>query len=404
MRTPMRSAISVIYLIILFAGVTTAQWENISSGIGNRPVYSLYNNSSYIYAGSSNHGIYLSSDNGTSWSPAGVNYFNITYAMTEFGGYLYAACELGVWRTSNNGAYWSYTSLNNTTMYSLASNQSRVFVGSHNSGLFYSAGGTGWFISQLNTQSVKALAVNGNFLLAGCGNSAGIFISTNNGTNWFSSSLNYKSVYSLTLNGNIAFAGTGSGVYTSTDSGYTWTQTSLNNELVYSLAVSGSNVFAGTELHGVYVSEDNGVSWTQRNEGLGNITIHALRIANNYLFAGASANGVYRRQIGNLVGVTNLSNETANKYSLSQNYPNPFNPATNIKFDIPKQSNVVIKVFDITGKQVSEILNSVNEPGKYTIEFDASKLASGVYFYELLAASTTNEDVFKDVKKMVVAK
>jgi hypothetical protein len=113
---------------------------------------------------------------------------------------------------------------------------------------------------------------------------------------------------------------------------------------------------------------------------------------------------VYRRQIGNLVGVTNLSNETANKYSLSQNYPNPFNPATNIKFDIPKQSNVVIKVFDITGKQVSEILNSVNEPGKYTIEFDASKLASGVYFYELLAASTTNEDVFKDVKKMVVAK
>ncbi len=404
MRIQIGSVLSIVFLIIFSLQVTTAQWENVSTGIGNRPVYSLYNNSSYVYAGSSNHGIYLSSDNGTNWSPAGVNYFNITYAVTEFGGYLYAACELGVWRTSNNGAYWSYTSLNNTTMYSLASNQSRVFVGSHNSGLFYSAGGTGWFISQLNTQSVKALAVNGNFLLAGCGNSAGVFISTNNGTNWFSSSLNYKSVYSLTLNGNIAFAGTGSGVYYSSDSGYTWTQTSLNNELVYSLAVSGSYVFAGTELHGVYVSEDNGVTWIQRNEGLGNITIHALRIANNYLFAGASANGVYRRQIGNLVGVTPLSNATANEFSLTQNYPNPFNPVTNITYDIPKRSNVVLRVFDVTGKQVSEILNTVNDPGKYMLDFDASKLASGVYFYVLAATSESGVMLFKEVKKMAVVK
>ena len=169
-------------------------------------------------------------------------------------------------------------------------------------------------------------------------------------------------------------------------------------------AVSGSNVFAGTELHGVYVSEDNGVSWSQRNEGLGNTTIHSLRIANNYLFAGASANGVYRRQIGNLVSVTPQSNETAEKFSLSQNYPNPFNPVTNITYDIPKRSNVVLRVFDVSGKQVSEILNGLSDPGKYTVSFDATKLASGVYFYELLAASTANGDIFKDVKKMVVVK
>lgn len=398
MRTQIRSVLSIIILIILFAQAANAQWENVSTGIGNRPVYSLYNNSNYIYAGSSNHGIYLSSDNGTNWSPAGVNYFNITYAMTEFGGYLYAACELGVWRTSNNGAYWSYTSLNNTTMYSLASNQSRVFVGSHNSGLFHSAGGTGWFISQLNTQSVKALAVNGNFLLAGCGNSEGVFISTNNGTNWFSSSLNYKSVYSLALNGNTAFAGTGSGVYISTDSGYTWTQTSLNNELVYSLAVSGSNIFAGTELHGVYVSEDNGVSWTQRNEGLGNITIHSLRIANNYLFAGASANGVYRKQIGNLVGLIQESNEMPENTSLYQNYPNPFNPSTNISFSLPKQGRVKLAIFDGTGREVSQIVNEDLSAGNYTYSYNAANLASGVYFYKL----SVNDYV--SVKKMTLIK
>lgn len=390
-----------VFIILLFvsaAGISKAQWENISAGIGNRPVYSLYNNSNYIYAGSSNHGIYLSSDYGTNWSPAGVNYFNITYAITEFGGYLYAGCELGVWRTSNNGAYWSYTSLNNTTMYSLASNQSRVFVGSHNSGLFYSAGGTGWFISQLNTQSVKAIAINGNFLLAGCGNAAGVFLSTNNGSNWISSSLNNKSVYSLTLNGNMAFAGTGSGVYVSTDSGYTWTQSSLNYELVYSLTVNGNNVFAGTELHGIYVSENNGTSWTQKNEGLGDITIHSLRLVNNFIFAGASVNGVYRRQIGDLVGVTSSAGEIPNKFTLSQNYPNPFNPSTTIKFGLKKQGMVNIAIFDITGRKVKELINDEMKAGSHEVTWNAVDYSSGAYFYTI---TTPN---FRETKKMLLIK
>ena len=318
--------------------------------------------------------------------------------MTEFGGYLYAACELGVWRTSNNGSYWSYTSLNNTTMYSLASNQSRVFVGSHNSGLFYSAGGTGWFISQLNTQSVKALAVNGNFLLAGCGNAEGVFLSTNNGTNWISSSLNNKSVYSLSLNGNMAFAGTGSGVYISTDSGYTWTQSSLNNELVYSLAVSGNSVFAGTELNGIYVSEDNGISWTQRNEGLGNITIHSLRVVNNFVFAGASVNGVYRRLISNIVGVTPLSNQSPAEFSLSQNYPNPFNPSTTIKFSMANQDNVRLTIFNAMGQIVKTLVNKNFNPGNYEIKWDASGQSSGVYFYTISTSS------FSETRKMLMIK
>ncbi len=393
----------ILFLIIFLAfvlmiGDSSAQWENISTGLGNRPVFSLYNNVNYIYAGSSNHGIYLSSNNGTNWSPAGVNYFNITYAMTEFGGYLYAACELGVWRTSNNGAYWSYTSLNNTTMYSLASNQSRVFVGSHNSGLFYSSGGTGWFISSLSATSVKALAIDGNFLVAGCGNAAGVYISTNNGNNWSSTTLNNKTVYSLAMNGDNIYAGTGSGVYYSTDRGTTWTHSSLNNELVYALAVDGSSVFAGTELHGIYISDNGGISWIQRNEGLGNITIHSLRVVNNFIFAGASANGVYRRQIGDLVGLSSSSSQIPNEISLSQNFPNPFNPTTTIKFGLNKQGAVNISIYDVTGKRVEELLNDEMKAGTYEVNWNASNYSSGTYFYTITA-----ED-FRETKKMLLIK
>lgn len=385
-------------LLLLNGGNTFGQWENVSAGIGNRPVYSLYDNSTYIYAGSSNHGIYLSSNNGTSWSSAGINYFNITYAMTEFGGYLYAATELGVWRTSNNGAYWIVTSLNNTTMYSLASNSSRVFVGSHNSGLFYSSGGQGWFISSLSATSVKSLVINGDFIAAGCGNSAGVYISTNNGANWSQTALNNKSVYSMAMNGNNIFAGTGSGVYRSTDLGTTWVQTSLNNELVYSLAVSGSSVFAGTELHGVFVSENNGTTWVQKNEGLLDLTIHSLRIVNNFLFAGASANAVYRRTLGTLVNILPGSGQIPLKTTLSQNYPNPFNPATNISFSLKDRESVRLKIYNSTGQMVADLVNDSFGPGRYEVRWDASGYSSGVYFYTIVTSS------FSETKRMLLVK
>jgi len=387
-----------VILLLLSAGNVSAQWENVSDGIGNRPVYSLYNNSSYIYAGSANHAIYLSSNNGTNWSPAGLNYFNITYAMTEFGGYLYAATELGVWRTSNNGAYWIVTSLNNTTMYSLASNTSRVFVGSHNSGLYYSSGGQGWFISSLTATSIKSLVINGEFIAAGCGNSAGVYISTNNGANWSQTALNNKSVYSMAMTGNNIFAGTGSGVYRSTDLGTTWVQTSLNNELVYSLAVSGSSVFAGTELHGVYVSENNGTTWVQKNEGLLDLTIHSLRIVNNFLFAGASANAVYRRPLGTLVNVLSQSGQIPEKSSLSQNYPNPFNPATKIAFSVTDHENVRLSIYNSAGQMVTVLVNDNFGPGNYEVKWDASGYSSGVYFCSIITSS------FAETRRMLLVK
>ena len=110
---------------------------------------------------------------------------------------------------------------------------------------------------------------------------------------------------------------------------------------------------------------------------------------------------------GTVPGTTGISvnnNELPKVFALRQNYPNPFNPVTNIKFDIPKRSNVVLRVFDVTGKQVSEIYNGLSDPGVYTADFDAVKLASGVYYYEITANTPNGGVVFKDVKKMVVVK
>jgi hypothetical protein len=86
------------------------------------------------------------------------------------------------------------------------------------------------------------------------------------------------------------------------------------------------------------------------------------------------------------------------EYSLSQNYPNPFNPVTKINFAIPKQGFVSIKVFDILGREVSKLVSEVKAPGNYSVDFDASALSSGIYFYRL------ESNGFTDIKRMVLVK
>lgn len=103
-------------------------------------------------------------------------------------------------------------------------------------------------------------------------------------------------------------------------------------------------------------------------------------------------------------GVTSTNNELPIVFALQQNYPNPFNPVTNIRFDIPKRSFVTLRVYDVTGKGVSEIYSGLSDPGKYTADFDASRLASGVYYYEITASSENGGVIFKDVRKMVLVK
>jgi len=90
--------------------------------------------------------------------------------------------------------------------------------------------------------------------------------------------------------------------------------------------------------------------------------------------------------------------EIPNYYSLAQNYPNPFNPSTQIKYSVPKAVNVSIKVFDVLGKEVATLVNETKQPGFYTVDFNASGFASGIYFYRIDAGE------FSAIKKMVLIK
>jgi hypothetical protein len=102
--------------------------------------------------------------------------------------------------------------------------------------------------------------------------------------------------------------------------------------------------------------------------------------------------------------VKNISAEVPDKYQLYQNYPNPFNPVTKIKFDIPSHyplhrgTSIVLKVYDLLGREVAILVNEKLQPGTYEVTFDGSRLASGIYFYRL------QTDSYTETKRMTLVK
>lgn len=114
--------------------------------------------------------------------------------------------------------------------------------------------------------------------------------------------------------------------------------------------------------------------------------------------------GIYAQNInsngslGNLTGINLNQYETPDRYFLSQNYPNPFNPKTIISYQLSMYSDVTLKVFDVTGNEVTTLINESQNTGTYSVEFDGSNFPSGVYIYKLTAGGS------EAVRRMILIK
>ncbi len=103
-----------------------------------------------------------------------------------------------------------------------------------------------------------------------------------------------------------------------------------------------------------------------------------------------------------LVGITPLTT-VAENFSLSQNYPNPFNPSTKINFSIPERGFVTLKIYDMLGKEVKELVSGDYSRGVYAVDFAANGLSSGAYIYSI-EVSSENGKIYKDTKKLTLVK
>ncbi|HED07118.1 MAG TPA: T9SS type A sorting domain-containing protein [Ignavibacteria bacterium] len=128
-----------------------------------------------------------------------------------------------------------------------------------------------------------------------------------------------------------------------------------------------------------------------------NTSVYSLAVSGSNLFAGTGNGGVWRRPLSEIItDVENDRNNLPTNFALEQNYPNPFNPSTTIKYDLPKEGFVTLKVYDMLGREVATLVNKEQSAGRYIITFDASGLASGIYFYRISAGK------FLQTKKLIL--
>lgn len=133
-------------------------------------------------------------------------------------------------------------------------------------------------------------------------------------------------------------------------------------------------------------------------------SVLAISISGENIYAGGSCSGDYTYRLKQIDknGNYKYSPEiqvtlgSPKGYNISQNYPNPFNPSTKIKYSIPASEKVLIKVFDVLGREVTTLLNEYKESGTYEIEFNARNLSSGLYFYKLTSGN------YSETKKTIL--
>jgi photosystem II stability/assembly factor-like uncharacterized protein len=396
-------------LILFFASKIKADWTFTNgplTGNGN----TIYTVGETVYAGTDS-GAYRSTDNGNNWILINNGFTGSTQGVR---GFAHTDQKLwcvnyytGVYFSSNNGEEWikEFGNWNNQNNVIAANNQ---YTFRNISAWVYwtTNNGTNWIsMNQGNYPSwSNSLLINGNLLFAT--NYSGFHWALLGGNSWTRENGNLSGdaieINKLSYSNNKIYIATQAGIWASTNLGFNWTNLNLSLSTVgiKTLSVLEQNIFIGTS-NNLYLSTNDGGSWSSIYQGLPSPTT-ITSIANNstHAFVIIDNGSVYSRPLSDLgiVGIQNISSQVPDNFNLSQNYPNPFNPTTNINFTVPKSGNVKMTVYDINGREISELVNQVMTPGSYKVDFVGSSLSSGIYYYTMTSGD------FIETKKMMLVK
>jgi photosystem II stability/assembly factor-like uncharacterized protein len=387
----MKKLMLLLFLIIFNSYLTTAQWQQ--TNVPHNFCHALAVNESNIFAGT-NNGIFLSSNNGSSWAAAnnGLTNTDVTSFAISGANIFAGTAGGGVFLSNNNGSSWTAINIGliDSVVISLAVSGPNIFAGTWHSGVFLSTNnGSSWTAvnNGLTHSDIYSLSVSGPNILAGAG-SGGVFLSTNNGSNWTAVGFfcdlmgDTVGVISLATVGQNIFAGTnGCGMFFSSNNGSSWT--AINNGLINnytggpiyvipSLITNGTNIFAGT-FSGVYLSQNNGSSWTAVNDGFNThfdwIGIESLIISESKIIAGTDTVGVWMRELSEIIGINEIGQN--NSFSL---YPNPITSFSTLRINTTIKNGEVI-VYDMLGKEI--IKKPINDD---KVELEKGNIESGIYF------------------------
>jgi len=436
-------------------------WSLVPFNFGAQVYCFARPSASVWYAATGNNKVFKSTDGGLTFKSLTLPvtgttqvYWDMAFSGTDTG---YVAGATGkLLKTTDGGNTWTLltTNVGTNTIYKVKIAGNAVFIAGIGAKLSKSTdGGTTWTALTPN--------IPGTFFTLGfrnanigyvAGSNVGVARTTDGGTTWAALTLpstlkSSASIWSVTFgdSSTVWMTSVNGDVVYSKDEGLTWTAAKkpTSNSLFASAAVNGDLWLAGNggaiikgysnpsvpvELTSFTASVSKTkvvLNWktaTEKNNSgfeverkLGNADWQKIGFVygngtssevKNYTYTDnlVAQNASYRLKQIDFDGTYTYSATVAvnssvpNKFALQQNYPNPFNPATTISFQVGKSSKVTLKIYNVLGSEVATLVDEVKEAGSYTVQFDAARLASGVYYYTLKSGS------FSDTKKMLLLK
>lgn len=378
-------------------GGDDTNWELVGNFDATEIVWSMTtDNNGNSYIGTVGGNIYkIDGNNERTLINPDMNVGWIWALYVDAQGKVYAGTEQGIFRSNNSYSTWTQK-LAGTDVRALTFADNKLYIGTWGGGVYklnFGSENLTAINNGLDILSVHSLIADSKDDLYAGTMGGGVY--KYDGSAWTKLAVGYDFIWSLAITSDdkIVAATYGDGVYGSFDFGATWQKLNngLNAPFVYSVSVDqDDNIYASTWAGGVYKLDlSNKSTNTWKPVGMGGYGVSSIMFNNSegVMYAGTRDGQLFKKD-NSLTGLEENS-ELPTEFELAQNYPNPFNPATKIEFSIPKAGSYNLTVYNILGQEVRTLVNGEFQPGKYTVDFNASDLASGIYIYRFIGQNVT---------------
>lgn len=342
-----------------------------------------------IYVGTENSRLYSVNgiDGSINWNYLTGGSITSSASLSNNGDIYFGSSDKKFYSIGRTGSLnWSYATNGSIHSSPAIDTVGRIYFGSTDGKMysFNSDGSLNWsFQTNGPIFSSPVIDLRGN-IYVGSGDSSLYAIDVNGNEIWkYNTSSSVNGNPSLTSGGNVIFGCDDGKIYSLSENGeLNWSyKTDLSVESA-PLITSNGRIYIGSSDKSIYGFID-----PNESEGLYNHQWPTFQKDNERT----------GYQQTNITSISEIF-EVIKEYKLMQNYPNPFNPSTMIYYSIPEHSQVMLKVFDVLGSEVAELVNKELPAGIYEVQFDASDLRSGIYFYQMRTGS------FVETKKMLLIK